>query len=220
VNDIKSIQDDMKEKIELVSGDEISKWYKSENCYSGGSLGSSCMVDKNYFDLYTKNPESVNLLIMKSGNKIVARALVWKIHSCDPDLGFTYYMDRVYTNRDHQEKVMFSFAEKHGWAYRKSGGVYERDIIYQGKEWPVVKMSTKIKKLKYESYPYMDTFSRYDYVTGLLWNDMEKNKKTRGHILTSTQGDFRKGSYRGAIRRFGDYLGINIPPFYQRDRED
>lgn len=219
VNDIKATQDDLKEKIELVSGDEISKWYKSENCYSGGSLGSSCMVDRNYFDIYTKNPESVNLLIMKSGNKIVSRALVWKIHSCDPDLGFTYYMDRVYTNRDHQEKVMMDFANKKGWAYRKSGGVHERQVVYQGKS-NDLKMSTKIKKLEYASYPYMDTFSRYDYVTGLLWNDMNRNKKTRGYILQSTQGDFRKGTYRGAIRRFGDYLGVNIPPFYQRDRED
>jgi hypothetical protein len=79
VNELKAVQDNLKEKIELVSGDEIAKWYKSENCYSGGSLGSSCMVDKNFFDIYTQNPESVNLLIMKSGDKIVARALVWKI---------------------------------------------------------------------------------------------------------------------------------------------
>jgi hypothetical protein len=49
---------------------------------------------------------------------------------------------------------------------------------------------------------------------------MNRNKKTRGYILQSTQGDFRKGSYRGAIRRFGDFLGVNIPPFYQRDAED
>ena len=61
-------------------------------------------------------------------------------------------------------------------------------------------------KLKYETYPYMDTFSRYDYVTGLLWNDTDNNQKTRGHILTSTQGDFREGEPRGLIRRWGDYF--------------
>ena len=58
----------------------------------------------------------------------------------------------------------------------------------------------------------MDTFSRYDYVTGLLWNDQDKNQKTRGHILTSTHGDFNKGYDRGLIRRWGDYFGLNIPP--------
>jgi hypothetical protein len=219
VNGIKATQDGLKEKIELVSGDEISKWYKSENCYTGGTLGNSCMVDRNYFDIYTKNPKSVNLLIMKSGTKIVARALVWKIYSCNPKLGFTYYMDRVYTHRDYQEKIMIDFANKKGWAYRKSGGVYERGIVYQG-ESNDVKMSVKVKKIEYESYPYMDTFSRYDYITGLLWNDIDKTNKSRGHILNSTRGTFDKGSYRGAIRRFGDFLGVNIPPFYQRNRRD
>jgi len=211
VNELKAVQDNLKEKIELVSGDEIAKWYRSENCYSGGSLGSSCMVDKNFFDIYTQNPESVNLLIMKSGDKIVARALVWKIKTSNPQLGFTYYMDRVYTNKDHQEKVMIAFAEKQGWAYRVPGGVYERGVMYQGKKHDI-KMSVQIKKLKYEKYPYMDTFSRYDYVTGELWNDMNKNQRTRGHILTSTQGDFSKGYDRGLIRRWGDYFGLNIPP--------
>ena len=212
VNELKAVQDNLKEKIELVSGDEIAKWYKSENCYSGGSLGSSCMKDKNFFDIYTQNPETVNLLIMKSGDKIVARALVWKIKTSNPQLGFTYYMDRIYTVKDHQEKVMMAFAEKQGWACRIPGGVYERGIIYQGKKHHDVKISVQIKKLKYEKYPYMDTFSRYDYVTGLLWNDMNKNQRTRGHILTSTQGDFNKGQERGLIRRWGDYFGLNIPP--------
>jgi len=64
VNELKAVQDNLKEKIELVSGEEIAKWYKSENCYSGGSLGNSCMVDKNFFDIYIQNPESVNLLII------------------------------------------------------------------------------------------------------------------------------------------------------------
>jgi hypothetical protein len=211
VNELKAVQDNLKEKIELVSGDEIAKWYKSENCYSGGSLGNSCMVNKDFFDIYTQNPESVNLLIMKSGDKIVARALVWKIKTSDPQLGFTYYMDRVYTVRDHQEKVMMAFAEKQGWAYRIPGGVYERGVMYQGKS-NNLQMSVQIKKLNYEKYPYMDTFSRYDYVTGELWNDMNKNQRTRGHILTSTQGDFNKGYDRGLVRRWGDYFGLNIPP--------
>lgn len=212
VNELKAVQDNLKEKIEMVSGDEIAKWYKSENCHSGGSLSNSCMLNKDFFDIYTQNPESVNLLIMKSGDKIVARALVWKLKTVSPQLGFTYYMDRVYSVRDHQVKVMMAFAEKKGWAYRNLGGVWERGVIYQGKKHDDVKMSVQIKKLKYEKYPYMDTFSRYDYVTGELWNDMDKNKRTRGHILTSTQGDFREGEPRGLIRRFGDYFGLNIPP--------
>ena len=213
VNELKAVQDNSKEKIELVSGEEIAKWYKSENCYSGGSLSNSCMKDKDFFDIYTKNPETVNLLIMKSGDKIVARALVWKIKNTNPQLGFTYFMDRVYTVKDHQAKVMMAFAEKKGWAYRTPGtSNWNKSLIYQGKKHQDVKMCVQIKKLKYEKYPYMDTFSRYDYVTGLLWNDVDEDQKTRGHILTSTHGDFNKGYDRGLIRRWGDYFGLNIPP--------
>ena len=212
VNELKAVQDNSKEKIELVSGEEIAKWYKSENCYSGGSLSNSCMKDKDFFDIYTKNPETVNLLIMKSGDKIVARALVWKIKNTNPQLGFTYFMDRVYTVKDHQAKVMMAFAEKKGWAYRTPGtSNWNKSLIYQGKKHQDVKMCVQIKKLKYEKYPYMDTFSRYDYVTGLLWNDVDEDQKTRGHILTSTHGDFNKGYDRGLIRRWGDYFGLNIP---------
>ena len=213
VNELKAVQDNLKEKIELVSGDDIAKWYRSENCYSGGSLGNSCMVNKDFFDIYTQNPETVNLLIMKSGDKIVARALVWKLKDTKPQLGFTYYMDRIYTVKDHQEKVMMAFAEKQGWAYRTPGtSNWNKSLIYQGKKHQDVKMCVQIKKLKYEKYPYMDTFSRYDYVTGLLWNDVDEDQKTRGHILTSTHGDFNKGYDRGLIRRWGDYFGLNIPP--------
>ena len=74
------------------------------------------LISKDFFDIYTQNPETVNLLIMKSGDKIVARALVWKLKTTKPQLGFTYYMDRVYSVRDHQVKVMMAFAEKQGWA--------------------------------------------------------------------------------------------------------
>ena len=90
--------------IRLVKGDEIAKYYNSSNyAQMKGSLGNSCMTDKkdgradvtvntphgtsttygtksvnkNIFDIYTKNPEVCSLLIMTNGEgKLVARALV------------------------------------------------------------------------------------------------------------------------------------------------
>ena len=89
--------------ISLVKGDEISKYYDSNNYVERrGTLGHSCMTDKlgrddvtvrtphgtsttygvkgvsNIFDIYTKNPESCSLLIMTNEEgKLGARALVW-----------------------------------------------------------------------------------------------------------------------------------------------
>lgn len=99
---------DDKWKISLVKGDEIAKYYNSNNYRTenkfGSSLWQSCMSDKlgredvtvrtqhgtsttygvkgisNIFDIYTKNPEVCSLLIMTDeGGKLAARALVWNV---------------------------------------------------------------------------------------------------------------------------------------------
>jgi len=223
VNNLKSIQSNNQEKISLVKGEDIKYWYNKDNYLSqSGSLGNSCMADKDFFDIYVKNPDVCRLLIMTIGDKLIGRALVWKINSCEyatlpidgDDLNFEYYIDRVYTSKDYQINIIKDYARNQRWALRSSNGYSSgQGIEYKGKEIEV-KMSVKINsKIKYKSYPYMDTFVRYDYVTGLLWNDDRKDRNTRGHILRSTQGDYLEGYPRGYIRRFGDYFGLNLPPF-------
>ena len=217
VNDLKSIQDDP-EKIGLVSGEDIRHWYNIMNYYPGntGTLRNSCMSEKDYFDLYTKNPESCQLLIMTNGGRLTARALVWKLNSIGEDgkqwtgSGIEpiklkekpeYFMDRVYYTKDHQKKNMEKYAEDKGWAYGTGDW-----IIYKGSEFES-KMSVRVNKLDYSPYPYLDTFKRYDFKTGLLWNDRERHHNVRGHILTDTQGSYHKSQYKpGIIKRFKDYL--------------
>ena len=106
VNQYKATYDKFKGifiNFELINGEEIKDWYMEDNYLdSTGTLGNSCMRYKscqNFFDIYTDNQASCNLLILKKTDtnnpdgKIKGRALVWKIES--PVKG--YFMDRIYS---------------------------------------------------------------------------------------------------------------------------
>ncbi len=68
------------DRFELVCGDDIKKWYsESAYQYDKGQLSNSCMrydQCQSYFDIYTKNPEVCQLLILHDDNqeKIIGRA--------------------------------------------------------------------------------------------------------------------------------------------------
>ena len=203
VNQFKSKQE-VDPVVELVSGDKIAYWYDIKNYNPGysGTLRNSCMasVPSGFFDIYTKNPEVCRLATLKNGDKLVARALVWKVESDDyPNV--KYYMDRIYYTKDHYRNILKDYAKEQGW------GIYDsfEVIDFNGKLISPT-MRVKIKNIKYESFPYMDTFRRYDYAKGYLYNDSSSLK--RGDLLWSTQGEARR-NHRTKIQRFKDYLGMN-----------
>ena len=98
-------------QIKVVSGDEISKYYQKESCISGGTLSNSCMVGKDeqykhIFDIYTKNPQSVSLVVMlDSRGMCVARGLLWNISQLMPYSG----TDKFYQSmKNFKENSWFS----------------------------------------------------------------------------------------------------------------
>jgi hypothetical protein len=189
-------------KVELVSGKDITFWYDSKNYDSlKGTLGRSCMAGapKPIFELYEENPEVCQLAIIKRDNKLIARALVWKVESDNSDI--KYYMDRPYSIMDHHANILTD------WAKSKDMAIWNRghgSVIFRGKEL-VPNMKVKVKRLKYEDYPYLDTFRRYDYRKGYLYND--SHSRRRGYILTSTTGGHTKND-RTKLQRLGDLFGI------------
>ncbi len=220
VNDFKASSPSNIEKIELVSGESIKYWYDTVNYQSTkGTLGSSCMggKDKSFFNLYSENKDTCSLLIMTVDGKLVARALVWKLNSIESkpgekelsefDLKPVYFLDRVYSIEDYQVEKMRRFAIDKGWAIRKDSSVYSNDrIIWKGTTYEV-DMSVKVKKSNYgNTFPYMDTFRRYNHFNGTLHNDDLKRKG--GHILQSTQGGYDKSISRSKmyINRFKDFF--------------
>jgi hypothetical protein len=198
VNQFKSASDKFNLEIKLVSGKDIAKYYKAERYEEmRGSLSSSCMNDRDYLEMYEENPEVCQLAIVQRGDKIVSRALVWKVESDNPEI--KYYLDRVYVTKEHYNNILIDWADEQGWSRWGRGCV-----IFGGKEiYPDMKV--KVKKKEYQKYPYLDTFRRYDYVKGYLYNDDRTRK--RGYVLTSTHGDKKKND-RTRLQRFGDYFGL------------
>ena len=204
VNQFKSKQE-VDPVVELVSGDKIAYWYDIANYNPGygGTLRNSCManVPSGFFDIYTKNPEVCRLATLKNGDKLVARALVWKVESDDyPNV--KYYMDRIYYTKDHYRNILKDYAKGQGW------GIYEsfETINFNNKITMSPNMKVKVNNVKYEQFPYMDTFRRYDYAKGYLYNDSDREK--RGDLLWSTHGEASRNK-RTKIQRFKDYLGID-----------
>ena len=165
-------------KFELVSGKDIKKWYH-ENNYDQirGQLGNSCMrynKCQNFLDIYTKNPEVCQLLILKSDDekdKIIGRALIWKLTDGN------YYMDRIYTINDSDRLLFQDYAR-----------INKIENSYDGNS--SLKLEVKLGDYTYEKYPYMDTLVVYNPITKILRDD-EDLWPGQGYIkLQDTSGGF------------------------------
>jgi hypothetical protein len=132
-------------EIKLVKGDEIIQYYKRESCDENslqyGTLNSSCMMDKvdekpNIFDIYTKNPETCQLAVMlNSGGKLVARALVWKIDEISQEKEVIQSENKFYSqfDVDWQKSEQDTFYTDLLTAKVKN--LYLMDRVYYTKDW-------------------------------------------------------------------------------------
>lgn len=161
VNAFKAVVDILNDKFALferVSGEEIAYWYHNRNYYKvQGSLGSSCQAPGrlDWLEIYTKNPETVNLLILhaeEDPSKISGRALLWKL---DSPAGQTY-MDYVYSIKDSDYNLFKEYAKENGWIT-----FYDRKGV----------METHIKPIKYTGWPSIDTMRYWDPKTGKVSNN-------------------------------------------------
>lgn len=156
VNSFKAVVDVLNDKFALferVSGEEIGYWYHNRNylkCQS--SLGSSCQAPGrlDWLEIYTKNPDTVNLLISKAENdptKITGRALLWRLD--EPTGGI--YMDYVYSMSEAIGNLFNEYAKENGW------------ITFNDRRG---QLFTHIKPIKYAGWPSIDTMRNWDPKTG------------------------------------------------------
>jgi hypothetical protein len=192
VNKFKATVDNSGERFELVEGDAIDKWYNYKNYKSiSGTLGSSCMADsEEIFGIYTENPDVCKLLVLFEDNKVIGRALVWKLESIDKT-NAEYFMDRQYTIKDSDVIKFRNYAKGKGWAYKEVNSHSSfKGIIYDGVSYKV-DMQVKVKVKDYDTYPYMDTFRAYNRNTGILMNSDDDLPGKGWYILDSTSGNYR-----------------------------
>lgn len=205
---------DSNAEFKIVNGDEIAYWYKVENYKEDkGQLGNSCMKKKPkyYFQIYTQNPEVCQLVILVQNNRLLGRALLWKIKSSSKEEypEGTYFLDRQYCINDSDIIKFREYAKKNKWIWRESD--LERASNSNGSFY--IKMKVQLKETEngdyyYDYYPYVDTFRRYNPMTGILHNDDSEDSDYEGHfILDDTSGGSRE--IEGGV--WSEYEGRNIP---------
>ena len=224
------------EKFEIVEGEDIEFWYKSENyAKEEGSLGSSCMRNQSgIFRIYTDNPEVCRMLILKENDKILGRALIWKLDAIRKYSGgdkvedVEYFMDRQYTIKDSDVEKFRNYAKEQGWSYKTNNNHHSYyNLTKPDGDAFNVRMTVQVKKADssdydYNSYPYLDTFRRYNPQTGILYNDEDEDSENDGmYILNDTGGGYSRiegGYYSEYYDRmipedeavYSDWLGTHI----------
>jgi hypothetical protein len=144
------------------------------------------MAGKNssIFKIYEMNPEVCKMLILKEDDKILGRALVWKLESLRslgrPVEGIEYFMDRQYTIKDSDVQKFRNYAKEQGWCYKAYNNHHSCETINLEGVDKNVRMTVKVKPFKvsgviedydYSKYPYMDTFRRYNPNDGYFYNN-------------------------------------------------
>lgn len=199
INSFKASLEKAGEYFDLVEGDDIEFWYRSDNYKEkSGTLGNSCMAQKrNLFGIYTQNPDVCKMLILKEDDKILGRALVWKLasikHMSKNVEGVEYFMDRQYTIKDSDVQKFRNYAKEQGWCYKSYNNHHSYSIVTINDEEKNVAMTVQVKDKDYNRYPYMDTFRRYDVNNGILHNDDEQDSEYEGqYILEDTGGGYQE----------------------------
>lgn len=178
VNIYKSYFTPDKSSMKVIEGEEILKWYLEDNyAFSNGnrhgSLWNSCMrqSERNKFmKLYSKNPDSVKMLIFLSDDgKLRSRALLWQ-NVVDTN-GVSYkIMDRIYSIYEHDVYLFKDWAKENGYITKlEQSAKCENLFDVQGT--PVrIDCFVKLVNHQLDYYPYLDTFKYYNPRNGQFSN--------------------------------------------------
>ncbi|MCB1712589.1 MAG: hypothetical protein KDH96_09010 [Candidatus Riesia sp.] len=181
-------------KWKRVHGSELNYWYYNENYVrGGGTLNRSCLRKSNknhYINFLSGNPNKIRmLLLLNENNKLLARALMWKL--TEP-VG-RIYMDRIYSRFDEDVNLFTESAVKNGWLY-KSKQTYGGDVNVidgrNGEEKWVKMVVDGFEKLNFAGYPYMDTFQYYDPIKKIITNDVKMFNNNKILKLNKTNGGY------------------------------
>lgn len=172
----------IRDRIKVVSGDDIAFWY-SENNYGDktkggtGQLGKSCMRSSrisDFFKIYTMNPDTIRMcIILDDEGKLSARALLWNYSN-------KFYLDRIYFTEDSEQELMKKWLEKNYLLRPLDKLSLSDDVTIENTENP---------DGTFNKYPYMDTFKFYNPEKKTL-RVLEPSNKSGWITISDTGGGF------------------------------
>lgn len=185
----------------VVKGDDILTAY-AETSYSNDISGSStlhksCMRYNRcakFFNVYTKNPEHVAMLVGERAGKVVSRALIWTaewFNWFEPTNDYKRLLDRPYFLNELEHVALLKAGEQHCDYFRNHGRQvwidYKAEGHYKDIKGEAIHFRVPIDINDHTPVPYIDTF-RYAY-DGALHN-MSAGGLYKGGQLTGTEGAF------------------------------
>ena len=139
----------------IVKGDDILYWYNDKNYVDRlvGTLGNSCMksdAKNHYMKIYAENT-NVSLVILTDNDKLLARALLWKLEE-----GSTvpYFLDRIYTRYDSDVDYIYN------WVTNNLKSSFSSHLKRDGLSFnsPLKNYKCILEKTELNKYPYADSF--------------------------------------------------------------
>jgi len=180
-------------EFKLVSGDEIPYYYDFMNyAYPDkGQLGASCMrytSCQKYFGIYQKNPSVCQLLAyVNQENKVLGRAIVWKLDKKVDGCPAEYFMDRIYCANDSDMIKFRNYAKEKGWVMKNKNAsdAWESIFFNYNDKVYLSHINVQLEFWTFKHYPFIDTLALLNTTNGKLHNVPGKNCIE----LTDTQGD-------------------------------
>lgn len=142
----------IKDYISIVEGDILAKYYHESSYYENkGGLGGSCMRHdkcRDYFDIYTKNPNQIKMAVVLNGDRIEGRCLLWYKNE-------DIYYDRIYAISDDVSRKMQSQLDNMDFI-----NISDRNTIKADTPNITIKLDLGFDDI--DLFPYLDTFQ---YIT-------------------------------------------------------
>jgi len=172
-------------KISKVSGADIRTWYNGDNYARSNteSLGNSCMRHtscSDYFDIYTKNSDKVQMIIATDDdNLLIGRAILWITDS------HGLFCDRIYGNSVTIEAIK-TYAKSIGAYVKKEQSYSNAEIVSTTGELIEDEITITLTKGGFDYYPYMDTLKYADDINNK--DEIILNSSCGNYELESTDG--------------------------------
>lgn len=224
VNLYKSFFDTSNQKIEIVSGEDIRKYYLDRNysTLSTGNLWKSCMRHserQEFLDIYVNNPDKIKMLVLFNNengvDKVKGRALLWEDVS-DKNGNHLKVMDRIYTVFDSDVHLFKRWARDNGYITKyyqnaKSQNIYDINGVETRMD-----LTVNIDSHKFFYYPYLDSFQFYNTTTGDFHNNPYSNFE---YTLIQANGSLtnEEESDDGEDDSEDDSWSLNFPDYPDED---